>query len=59
MEFEWGIAHRDDVPPNWRRVGMTEAQARGWLADWLADGGRLGVHFVVRRPLGEWEFVLV
>ncbi len=50
---EYGIKHiRDD---ELHRGPMTEAEANHWIADWLADGGRLSVFYVVSREVTDWE----
>lgn len=45
--FEYGIGHRHIKTPH--RTGMTERQARTWLAEWLRDGGKPDVFYVIRR----------
>ena len=54
MEYEYGIAYRDDLSDP-HRAGMTEDEARTWVADFAELGGMPGMFTVIRRPLGEWE----
>jgi hypothetical protein len=51
--FEYGIGHRELKTPH--RTGMTERQAHTWLAEWLRDGGKPDVFYVIRRQRSPWE----
>ena len=52
-EYEWGIGMRSRGGAH--RTGMTEQEARGWVAEAEEDGCAMGAFFVIRRPVGEWE----
>lgn len=53
--YEWGIVHLRTGEIH--RSRMTQAQARMWLADWDADGGKADVFALLSRPLGDWQTV--
>lgn len=52
-EYEFGVGRRrtEDV----HRCGMTETEARDWVAEVESDGALPGAFYVIRRPIGEWE----
>lgn len=54
-EDEWGISLCGEV----HRDEMTEAGARGFIADWVEDGGKPGVFSLIRRCfwVTPWEEV--
>lgn len=52
-EYEWGVALRRIHGPH--RTGMTEQDARDWVAEAEEDGAAPGAFYVIRRPIGEWE----
>lgn len=56
MEYEYGIMMRwyKDEP---HRSNMTKEEAEAWLNDWLMDGGKEGIFWIIRRPKGAWEKV--
>jgi hypothetical protein len=54
-DYEYGVALLDDLSDP-HRTGMTEAEAREWVAS--AEGEsqmKPGAFKVIRRPVGEWE----
>ena len=54
--WEYGVRHVND-PESWEphRSGMGEEDARDWVRDFEADGGKPGAFIVVRRQIGAWE----
>lgn len=52
-EYEWGVGRRRAEAVH--RSGMTETEARDWVAEVEADGALPGAFFAIRRPIGEWE----
>lgn len=52
--YEWGVlrSRGHDEP---HREGMTEKEARAWIADWEEMGGTPGTFVLIRRLIGEWE----
>lgn len=57
-EWEYGVSYSGD-PESWRphREGMTEDDARDWVAQLEFDGFPSGRFVVVRRQVGAWERV--
>lgn len=54
-EYEYGILYAHfDAPHRW---GMTEEEARTWVAECEAEGFKPGVFTVIRRRVGKWETV--
>lgn len=55
-QWEWGIARGSDELVDPHRTGMTEEQAREWVAEFEGeDGGRKGAFIVIKRPVSKWE----
>lgn len=54
--YEYGIVFEGvyDAP---HRFGMTEEEARAWVAEWIEDGAKPSAVAVIRRAVGKWERV--
>lgn len=58
MRYEYGVRYTGD-PADWRphRDGLTEDEARLWIAEIEAEGYPKGKFVIVRREIGAWERV--
>lgn len=57
MTTEYGIVFANE-PDELHRGPMTEAEARVWLDEWAAEGGRPGAFRMVVREVGEWKLAV-
>ncbi len=54
-EYEYGVSLRGDLNDP-HRAGMSEGQAREWIAECI-ELGMKPVFGLIRRPVGEWEAI--
>lgn len=54
--FEYGIALKDDTSDP-HRSNMNDDEAQEWMSVWVQETGRAYPFRIIRRPVGEWEFV--
>lgn len=52
MEYEYGIFVSREGELH--RGPMTEQAAHEWIEEWLDDGGKPDVFFIMRREVGNW-----
>lgn len=52
-QFEYGVRHLDSGRVH--RSGMSEDEAREWVAEWIEMDGKPDAFAVIRRPIGEWQ----
>lgn len=55
MNYEYGIMMRRSE--HLHRSNMTREEALEFVREAVADGFPTGFFWVVRRPLGDWEFL--
>lgn len=58
MEYEWAV-FRDGDDSEIHRGPMAEHEAREWVREWRDDfadtSTAIGMFYVARRPVGDWE----
>ncbi len=52
--YEYGIFY-EKAPDMPHRSGMTEAEARKWISEWIEMDAKADAVSLIRRPVGKWE----